>query len=200
MIVKVCGITNREDALAAAEAGASALGFNFWPGSPRYVEPERAATILEILPSTVWKVGLFVNELPEKVAEVASRLGLDIVQIHGEVPLPVKPRVWKALGVKPGFRAEQLEGYAAEAFVLDAPALGGAAHGGTGKTYDWRLVAGVSRKVVLAGGLDVENVREAIRTAQPWGVDACSRLESAPGRKDHKKMAAFIEAAFSETP
>jgi phosphoribosylanthranilate isomerase len=198
MMVKVCGITNREDALAAAEAGASALGFVFWPGSPRYIEPDRAADILAILPSTVSKVGLFVNEPPDAVANVAGHLGLDIVQIHGETPPPGKLRVWKALGVKPEFRPQQLDGYAAEAFVLDAPA--GAAHGGTGKTYDWRLVAGIPKKVVLAGGLDAENVREAIRTARPWGVDASSRLESAPGRKDHKKMAAFIEAALSETP
>jgi phosphoribosylanthranilate isomerase len=131
---------------------------------------------------------------------MADRLGLDIMQIHGETPLPARRRVWKALGVKPGFRAEQLDGYEAEAFVLDAPAPEDGVHGGTGKTYDWRLVAGIPKKVVLAGGLDAENVREAIRTARPWGVDASSRLESAPGRKDHRKMAAFIEAALSETP
>lgn len=198
MMVKVCGITNPEDALAAAEAGASALGFNFWPGSPRYIDPARAAEILDAVPAGVWKVGLFVDEAPERVEETAARMALDVVQIHGDVPLPSVPRLWKALGVKPGFRAEQLDGYAAEAFVLDAPA--GPARGGTGTTYDWSLAAGIPKRVVLAGGLDAGNVQEAIRTARPWGVDACSRLESAPGKKDHAKMAAFISAALAESP
>lgn len=197
MMVKVCGITNREDALAATGAGATALGFNFWPGSPRYIEPERATEIFEWLPPGVWKVGLFVDEAPEKVTAAASRLTLDVVQVHGEGPLPNAPRVWKALGVKPGFRTGELDSYAAEAFVLDAPA--GAAHGGTGKTYDWSLVAGIPKKVVLAGGLDADNVQEAIRTARPWGVDSCSRLESVPGKKDHAKMAAFIAAALADS-
>jgi len=198
MMVKICGITNPEDALAAAGAGASALGFNFWPGSPRYIEPERAAEILANLPPGVWKVGLFVDETPEKVTEIAGRLRLDVVQIHGEGPLPRLPRVWKALGVKPGFPTVDLDSYAAEAFVLDAPA--GAARGGTGKTYDWSLVAGIPKRVVLAGGLAADNVQEAIRTARPWGVDSCSRLESAPGKKDHAKMAAFIAAALADSP
>ena len=104
--------------------------------------------------------------------------------------------MWQALSVSPDFKEAELEGHPVEAFVLDTPA--GEAHGGTGKTYDWGLVAGISKKVVLAGGLDADNVRDAIRAARPWGVDACSRLEASPGKKDHQKMSAFLEAALSE--
>jgi len=196
MIVKICGITNIEDALAAAAAGASALGFNFWPGSPRCIEPELAGEILRSLPNSVWSVGLFVNEPPERVAKAAGHLGLDIVQIHGDTALPQGLRVWKALGMGPDFRPAELDQYAAEAFVLDTPA--GEAHGGTGRTFDWSRAAGFREQVVLAGGLDASNVRQAIRAARPWGVDSCSRLESAPGKKDHAKVAAFISAALSE--
>jgi phosphoribosylanthranilate isomerase len=198
MMVKICGITNREDALAAIEGGAAALGFNFFLESPRYIAPERAAELFEELPPGVWKVGLFVNEPPEKVAAAARRLALDVVQLHGDAPVPDGIRVWKALAVTPGFRHEELERYSAEAFVLDTPA--GMAHGGTGKTYDWALVAGARKKIILAGGLEAGNVRLAIRTAKPWGVDACSRLESSPGKKDHKKMAEFLKAALSGEP
>ncbi len=196
MMVKICGITNREDALAAIEGGASALGFNFWPKSPRYVSPERAAELLAVLPGVVWRVGVFVNEPPETVAQMAEELGLDVVQLHGEAAAPAGLRVWRALPVDAAFRAELLDLYPAEAFLLDAPA--GAQIGGTGRSFDWRRAAGLKHRIILAGGLDADNVREAIRTARPWGVDACSRLESAPGKKDHRKMAAFLKAALEE--
>jgi len=196
MMVKICGITNREDALAAVEGGASALGFNFWPKSPRYIPPNGAVELFEGLPSRVWKVGLFVDEPPETVLAVARRISLDVVQLHGDAPLPQGIRVWKALSVGPGFRHEQLEEFGAEAFLLDAPA--GAARGGTGRTFDWTLAAGTHRKIIVAGGLDAGNVALAIRAARPWGVDACSRLESSPGRKDHGKMAQFLRAALAE--
>lgn len=196
MTVKICGITNRDDALAAVEGGAAALGFNFWPRSPRFIPPEQAAELLADLPRHVWKVGVFVSEPPETVSALAAHLALDVVQLHGEAAWPAGIRVWKAVAVDPGFRAEDLERYDAEAFLLDAP--GGALHGGTGRTFDWQRVAGLRRKIVLAGGLDAGNVREAIRTVRPWGVDACSRLESAPGKKDHRKMAAFLKAALEE--
>lgn len=196
MMVKICGITNREDALAAIAGGASALGFNFWPKSPRYVPPERAAELLGGLPGGVWKVGIFVNEPAETVAWLAGELGLDVVQLHGEAASPAGLRVWRALPVDAGFRAELLDRHQAEAFLLDAPA--GAEVGGTGRSFDWRRAAGLKHRIILAGGLDAQNVREAIRTARPWGVDACSRLESAPGRKDHRKMAAFLRAALEE--
>jgi phosphoribosylanthranilate isomerase len=193
MMIKICGITNLEDALAAVDGGASALGFNFWPGSPRYIAPELAAQILDSIPGGVWKVGLFVNESAEAVASLARQLGLDVAQVHGDTPLPQGLRVWKAMAVTAKFRHEDLETYPAEAFLLDVSA--GALFGGTGRTFDWRLAAGARRKIIIAGGLDGDNVGQAIRTARPWGVDACSKLESAPGKKDHRKMAAFLKAA-----
>ena len=196
MMVKICGITSREDARAAADAGASALGFNFYGRSPRHLAPEAALSILAVLPAAVWKVGVFVNEPGERVLALAGALGLDIVQLHGETEPPAGLRVWKAARVDPQFHWSQLEAFSAEAFLLDTASE--ELHGGTGRTFNWALARGAGRKVILAGGLDETNVREAIRAAQPWGVDACSRLESSPGHKDHHKVARFIAAALSE--
>ncbi len=193
MIVKICGLTNAEDTRNTIDAGASALGFNFWPGSPRYITPQIAEALVALVPATVWKVGVFVNESPETVAQIAARLNLDIVQIHGDQPAPTGLRTWKAISVKQGFHAGQLADAAAEAFLLDAPA--GQHHGGTGRTFDWSLVQATERKIVLAGGLDASNVGAAIQAVRPWGVDACSRLESSPGKKDHSKVVEFIRAA-----
>jgi len=195
MMVKICGITNSEDALASIEGGATALGFNFWPGSPRYIAPELAVRIFECVKPGIEKVGLFVNETPARVEAAAQELLLDVVQIHGETPLPRQGRVWKAVAVTAEFRETDLDGQAVEAFVLDGPA--GLLYGGTGKTFDWSRVAGMRTKIILAGGLDATNVSQAIRIVRPWGVDACSRLESKPGRKDHQKLAAFIKAALA---
>jgi phosphoribosylanthranilate isomerase len=199
VMVKICGITNLEDALVAAEGGASALGFNFYAKSPRYLTQDAAVKIIEALPDGVWKVGVFVNEAPETVASVAAAVGLDVVQLHGEEPpgsLPRGLRVWKAFRAGPGFDPARLEAYDVEAFLLDSPSAD--TYGGTGHTFDWSLAAGLNKKIVLAGGLDENNVRAAIRSAKPWGVDACSKLESAPGRKDHGKVARFLKAALSE--
>jgi indole-3-glycerol phosphate synthase / phosphoribosylanthranilate isomerase len=198
MMVKICGITNREDALAAIDGGAVALGFNFYPASPRYLDPERAAGIIAGLPGSAWKVGVFVNETPERIAAIASRVGLDVAQLHGdesEAGYPRGLRVWKAARVDENFRLADVDGCSAEAVLLDASA--GAAYGGTGRTFDWSRAAGSSRRIILAGGLDASNVRQAIATARPWGVDICSRIESAPGRKDHAKMAQFLKEATS---
>jgi phosphoribosylanthranilate isomerase len=199
MIVKICGITNSDDALAAVEAGATALGFNFYPHSPRHVTPAAAARIIELLPGTIWKVGVFVDEPADSILEIARRAGLDIAQLHGsESPaaLPRGVRIWKAFRVAADFLPSSMDAYAAEAFLLDA--FDPSAHGGTGQAWDWSRVNTAGRKIILAGGLDAGNVREAIRAARPWGVDACSRLEAAPGRKDHARMAAFVKAALAE--
>jgi phosphoribosylanthranilate isomerase len=195
MMVKICGITNPEDARAAIEGGASALGFNFYPRSPRYVDPERAAELVEALPARVWKVGVFVNESPEHITELTHRLGLDVVQLHGdEVHYPAGLRIWRAVTVDEDFRLADLDQLPAEAVLLDAPA--GPAHGGTGRTFDWSKASGnTNLKIILAGGLDAANVRQAIAAAHPWGVDVCSRIESSPGRKDHVKMAQFLKEA-----
>lgn len=194
MIVKICGITNREDALAAVEGGAAALGFNFWPRSPRYITPTLAAEIAAALPVSVWKVGVFVNE--PLAGEIAREAGLDIVQLHGDelpVAYPGGFRVWKAARVEAGFDLAAWDACPAEALLLDGPA--GALYGGAGAAFDWNLARG-TKKIVLAGGLDASNVRAAIEQARPWGVDACSRIEAAPGRKDHRRMAAFLKAAL----
>jgi phosphoribosylanthranilate isomerase len=196
MMVKICGITNRGDAQAAVDGGASALGFNFYSASPRYIAPETAEAILAALPEGIVKVGVFVNAAAESVASLAGQLGLDVVQLHGEsIEIPAGLRVWRAVPVAPDFDLASLDELPAEAFLLDAPS--GSVFGGTGRSFDWSLARGGRRQVIIAGGLDETNVRRAIEEAQPWGVDACSRLESAPGRKDQRRMAEFLKAARS---
>jgi phosphoribosylanthranilate isomerase len=195
MIVKICGITNLQDARAAVDGGAAALGFIFWPHSPRYIEPERAAEIIAALPAHIWKVGVFVDQ-PD-AADLARTAGVDIVQLHGnEAPadFPEGFRIWKAARVVPGFDLECWEECPAEALLLDGPA--GSLYGGAGTVFDWRVARGAAKKIVLAGGLDAANVRAAIEEAHPWAVDACSRIECAPGRKDRRKLAAFLKAAL----
>lgn len=189
-LIKICGITALEDALEACDAGADALGFNFWPRSPRYIEPERAARIIERLPGDVLAVGVFVDEPAERIEEIAAAAGIEIAQLHGACGVP-RLRWWKALEAGPEL-SRQMDQFEAEAFLVDTPA--GALRGGTGRTFDWSLVRGLPRRIVLAGGLGPENVKEAIAAARPWGVDACSRLESAPGRKDAARVRAFIKA------
>lgn len=186
MMVKICGVTNIEDALAAVDGGASAIGFNFYPKSPRYITAIRAEAIAAVLPSNILKVGVIVGA-------AAPSLPVDILQVHGDDALP-PGRVWKAIRVDSSFCLEDLDDYPVDAFLLDSPS--DTLHGGTGQTFDWSRAAGTSRKIILAGGLDASNVRAAIETARPWGVDACSRLESAPGKKDHVKMAQFLKAAL----
>jgi phosphoribosylanthranilate isomerase len=198
MIVKVCGITNREDAMAAIAGGASALGFNFYPRSPRYIDPNRAAEIVAGLPAHIWKAGVFVNELPQRIAEIASQASLDIAQLHGdetESAYPAGIRIWKAARVEANFRVIDLEVNRAEAILLDAAVEQVGTYGGTGRTFDWTRAAGSTLRIILAGGLDASNVRQAIAAANPWGVDVCSRIESEPGRKDHVKMAQFLKEA-----
>lgn len=198
VLVKICGITNLEDALASAEAGAGAVGFNFYGRSPRYVQPEVAATIARMLPASVRKVGVFVNASPTDVDAIRSEVGLDVVQLHGaEDPaayLALAP-LWRAVRVEEGFAPQQIPEWPVEAILLDGPA--GALYGGAGIPFDWKAARALPVPVVLAGGLDASNVAEALRLAQPWGVDACSRLETAPGIKDHKKIRAFLQAVRS---
>lgn len=193
MMVKICGITNLDDALAAVEGGATALGFNFWPRSARYVSPDDAHHIIRELPSTVWKVGVFVDEERGAVADIARAVRLDVVQLHGRETareFPDSLRVWKAVRVAKDFDPAALAAYPAEAVLLDGPE--------NGVAFDWKIGARSPKKVIIAGGLDATNVRQAIEQAHPWGVDACSRLESAPGRKDQDRMARFLEAALGK--
>jgi len=187
MIIKVCGITTGADALACARAGATALGFNFWPRSPRYIAPEQAAGLIAAVPAGVLKVGLFVDEKADVIESLMSELKLDVAQVHGPMDRPLEVRYWQACTIA------AVPNSTAEAVLIDTPA--GAERGGTGRSFDWSLVAGLPGRVILAGGLGPDNVAEAIRVARPWGVDACSRLELAPGKKDIDKVRAFVEAA-----
>lgn len=196
MIIKICGITNLGDARLAVDEGATALGFVFYRRSPRAVDEEAAARIIAALPKEIWKVGVFVNENPEQILETARACGLDVVQLHGDeppLPGPLPVRVWKAFRVGPSGPAVTWPVELADAFVFDAQA--GEAYGGTGKTFPWSMARDFPAKVILAGGLDATNVAEAVRQARPWGVDASSRLERVPGRKDAAKLRAFLQAA-----
>lgn len=192
MLIKICGITSLDDARDAVEAGATALGFNFYERSPRYIAAAELARWIGEVPSGVLRVGVFVNAAPEEVARTVALCGLDVAQLHGAAAGPAGVRTWLVRNVDGSFRAEHLvEG--PEAWLLDAPA--GALHGGTGATFDWTRVQGLARRIVLAGGLDASNVAQAIEVVKPWGVDACSRLEASPGRKDRARVAAFVAAA-----
>jgi phosphoribosylanthranilate isomerase len=191
MIVKICGITNREDALAAVEAGASAIGFNFYRQSPRYISHTGAAMIGEKIPENVWKVGVFVDETPETIAKIMIDAGLDVAQLHG-LSSARGFRVWQAIPVDGSALLASAED--AEAVLIDST---DGVTGGSGKTWDWSKAPHLAQKIIIAGGLDAENVRTAIEQAHPWGVDACSRIERAPGLKDHEKMRKFIEAALA---
>lgn len=189
MFVKICGITNREDALAAVDAGARALGFIFYAKSARAVTVAQIETFVNEIPKDIWKVGVFVNESPAKIEEIGAAVGLDIAQLHGQETPDQHPRglrVWKAFRVSDNQLPEPAQ--SAEAVLLDGPT--------TGYAFDWSLAAGFPGKLIIAGGLDETNVREAIARAHPWGVDASSRLETTPGRKDHARMKKFIEAAL----
>jgi phosphoribosylanthranilate isomerase len=195
MIVKVCGITNAEDAAAAITDGANAIGFNFYAASPRYIAPERAAEIPTA--SGVRRVGVFVNESRARVEEIAHIAGLDVAQLHGEETIddyPATVTVWKATRVSAAFNIAAFADSPAEALLLDGPA--------SGITFDWSVTPPILSpvlcgplRIILAGGLDASNVAEAIAAARPWGVDACSRIESSPGKKDPQKMQEFIHAA-----
>jgi phosphoribosylanthranilate isomerase len=192
MMVKICGITNLEDAKAAVDAGAAAIGFNFYHDSPRYVSPTGASLIASKLGADVIKVGVFVDDTPDFVTKVAIQVGLDVAQLHGFA---------EALGIRKwrvARASESLDEYIAdesiEALLVDTPS--DKLLGGTGETFDWSLVRGLGKQIIVAGGLDETNVRKAIEQARPWGVDACSRLEKSPGLKDHEKMKRFIEAAL----
>lgn len=198
MKVKICGITNFADAEAACGLGADALGFNFYPPSPRYIDPENARRIIEKLPPFVTTVGVFVNVAdPDSLLETARKAGIQVLQLHGDEGVDYCRR----LAGRPLIRTLRL-GKAplpdigripARAFLLDTG--NERLFGGTGKAFDWSLAETFprNRPVVLAGGLRPANVAEAIRRVRPYGVDVCSGVESGPGKKDVGKMSAFMK-------
>jgi len=223
--VKICGITNLADARVAVEADADLLGFIFYPKSPRYVAPDTVAEIvreirdwrLEIgnrdanLPSPIPKfVGVFVNESPARISEILTLAQLDYAQLHGnETPAMLTQlagRAFKAL--RPASAEEAVVG--ADQFARLGPVDGPRVmidaydpnlYGGTGKTADWHVAAALARRypgILLAGSLTAENVATAMQMVQPWGVDVSSGVEAAPGRKDHAKVRAFVQAAKNQ--
>ena len=202
MHVKVCGITRREDAVLAVELGAAALGFVFWPRSPRAVSVERVREITDGLPPFVSRVGVFVNESPARVAAVASDAGLTCIQLHGdeeasayaELPLPII----KALPVGEGFSLSAVEDLPARVTPL-LDAHDPARRGGTGRVIEWTVAAAAARlrPVILSGGLNPENVKSATATVRPYAVDVSSGVESAPGIKDETRLRAFFAALHS---
>ncbi len=187
-VIKVCGVTTVEDAQAALDAGANALGFNFYLKSPRYLSVDKALDIIRALRGDFSRVGVFVQPNSETLDSAASFL--DVAQIHGAVPASVPLPLWRA--INPGSDYQYHPGV--DAWLLDSISPG---FGGSGQTFDWALAAAFPHRAILAGGLDGTNVAEAIRVGRPWGVDSCSRLESTPGRKDQTKVAAFVKAALT---
>ncbi len=197
--VKICGITRLEDALCAVELGATALGFVFWPRSPRFIDPYRASRLVMALPPLVTTVGVFVDQPLDHVRGVAGLLKLGAVQLHGqETPdfcTRVRGRVIKAIAVSgDGDAGTAADRFADATILLDA-------HdpvrvGGTGRTIDWQMAAGLARRrrTILSGGIRPENVCEALRAVRPYGIDASSGLESSPGVKDPERLRAFFAA------
>ena len=195
--IKICGITNIEDALYAIEAGADALGFVFYEKSPRYVTPLKVQRIVTALPPLVTTVGLFVNSSADKVRQTMALTRLQVVQLHGDEspedcrlePYPVI----KALPVRSEESLKDAEDYPVSALLLDA--WSGKQYGGSGRSFDWQLAKHLAGKMplILAGGLNAGNVAAAIEQVRPYAVDVSSGVESSPGRKDRKKISEFIE-------
>jgi phosphoribosylanthranilate isomerase len=202
--VKICGITNLEDALAAVDAGADALGFNFYRKSSRYIEPLAARRIIEQLPKKLLTVGVFVNEkIPDDVRAISTEAGVRALQLHGDESASYcstlkDSYVIKAFGVNKEFDVTSTLNYKVDAIMLDAGNK--VLRGGTGEVFDWtvaRRAKELGVTMYLAGGLSPENVREAIETVGPYAVDACSSLEQSPGKKDHRRLQEFLKAVRS---
>lgn len=200
IVVKICGVTRPEDAEAAVAAGADWIGLNFWPRSRRYVSVERAVEIAAAIPGDVKKVGVFVNAAAPAVEEVARRVGLDLLQFHGDEDDAYLARFagrpfLRALRVRTEADLRALPTLPTDLVLLDTPTEG---YGGSGCSFDWslaRLARASGKRILLAGGLTPENVAAAIREVRPFGVDVASGVELAPGIKDAVKMRRFVQAA-----
>lgn len=197
LFVKICGITRAQDAELASRLGAAAVGFVFWPSSPRYIAPEAARIIAEEVPRHVMKVGVFVDEDIENVRNVMEVAGLDVAQLHGnETPEYCRllgRKVFKAVGVKDNGTPDISEFDPDVVLLVDA--YDRTRYGGTGRTVNWssaREIA-VTRRTILAGGLNAANIRLALRSVHPYGVDVSSGVESTPGVKDPVRLRSFFE-------
>jgi len=198
--VKICGITTLDDAAAAVDSGADALGFVFFRGSPRYVTPEQAFSIIRELPSFVTTVGVFVDEQPQEIDRIASQACLDIIQLHGnEQPEAccLARRMVKAIRIKSIDSLDPLRNFKdrVSAFLLDAYAPD--TLGGTGLMFNWDIAIEAKQfgRIILAGGLTPENVQHAVRHVRPYAIDVSSGVEREKGRKDHEKLKLFIDRA-----
>jgi phosphoribosylanthranilate isomerase len=198
--VKICGITTAADALAAVDAGANLVGFNFYEKSARFLTQSAAAKIRAQLPKNVEAVGIFVNATAAGIAALCHSLELDAAQLHGDEPPEAVAEVARSVPVIKAFRVEldfplkTLEEYRdAFAFLFDAAHTG--QYGGTGRTTDWDVArrAAKDHRIILAGGLKVENVAAAVRIVRPYGIDVASGVESKPGKKDHGRVREFIQ-------
>ena len=204
MKVKICGITNLEDAVAAIEAGADLLGFNFYRKSARYIEPAAARSIVAQIRSSARRpqvIGVFVNSSALEIQSIMREVDLDQAQLHGDESIETVRQVGGFKAIRPQ-SLEEAEKQAKTYVVAGQPALlidayRKGEYGGTGQVGDWSLAAKIARQypILLAGGLTPENVAEAIRQVQPWGVDVASGVESAPGKKDTAKMKEFVSKA-----
>ncbi len=195
--VKICGVSSVEEALCALDCGADALGFNFWPQSLRYIAPREARAIIDRLPPFISCVGVFVNESSERIIETAGIAGIHIVQLHGdESPEFCRAmdslKLIKALRVGEGFEPSSIARFGVSAVLLDTNIKG--SYGGTGRRFDWRVATEAKQfsRIILAGGLNIDNVAEAITTVKPFAIDVCSGVEAEPGRKDLDKLRRFM--------
>lgn len=201
--VKICGITNAEDALLATSCGADALGFVFWEPSPRYITPEAAALIIKKLPPFITTVGVFVDEDAGKVNDIIKTAGITVAQLHGsespEYCKGIDVRFIKAVRVKDADSLRGLSDYGASAILLDTYIKD--QPGGTGQSFDWTLLSEMDFEgnIILSGGLNPDNVEDVLRKYSPYGVDTSSGVEAEPGRKDADRLMAFIEKVRSFT-
>ncbi|UCD84400.1 MAG: phosphoribosylanthranilate isomerase [Deltaproteobacteria bacterium] len=195
--IKICGITNLKDALRAVELGADALGFNFYLKSPRLVSEEMANDIIRQLPPFFVPVGIFVNETSERIKKVVGITGIQAIQLHGdespEFCSQFSKTIIKAIRVKNHESLKNMNDYKVNAFLLDSYSP---KYGGSGKTINWELAKEAKKygRIILAGGLNPDNIVKAIKEARPYGVDVCSGVEKEPGKKDHEKLKKLIQA------
>ena len=198
--VKICGITNTDDAMAAVSFGADALGFVFFQGSPRYISPDAAAAIIRKLPSFVMTIGVFVDEKPDQIEMIIASTGVDVIQLHGDEPPEMcafSRRIIKAIRVKSLASLDPLVHYREKvsAFLLDT--FSPDSFGGTGQKFNWDIATYAKQfgRIILSGGLTPDNIIEAVKQVEPYGVDVSSGVELKKGEKDHLKMRLFIERA-----
>jgi len=196
--IKICGITNMEDALLAVDLGADALGFIFYKESKRYIRPEKAYEIISKLPPFTTTVGVFVNQELDEINDIKEKTGFDAIQLHGdESPgfcRGLEGRVIKAVRVSESIDPKEVETYPVQAILFDTYSTKG--YGGTGESFRWSIIRdlNISKRIILSGGLTPENVSQAIRIADPYAVDVSSGVEEYPGRKSPERLKKFIEA------